>query len=133
MNQVRMIKSNGSVTNTEMETIRRKKGRNKVNEGTVQESDNIGDNDDENVDINQAHSATEEPITIIQNDLSNCERNRILRLREILKGDDFGETEVNLRKKLKEEVIKMNKVLEHVKITGFTHCRNVLQAAMKIV
>ena len=101
MNQVRMIKSNGSVTNTEMETIRRKKGRNKVNEGTVQESDNIGDNDDENVDINQAHSATEEPITIIQNDLSNCERNRLLRLREILKGDDFGKTEVNLRKKIK--------------------------------
>ena len=27
----------------------------------------------------------------------------------------------------------MNKVLEHVKITGFTHCRNVIQAAMKIV
>ena len=27
----------------------------------------------------------------------------------------------------------MNKVLEHVKITGFTHCRNVIQAAMRIV
>ena len=27
----------------------------------------------------------------------------------------------------------MNKVLEHVKITGFRHCRNVIQAAMKKV
>ena len=27
----------------------------------------------------------------------------------------------------------MNNVLEHVKITGFTHGRNVIQAAMKIV
>ena len=27
----------------------------------------------------------------------------------------------------------MNKVLEHVKITGFTDCRNVIQAAMRIV
>ena len=27
----------------------------------------------------------------------------------------------------------MNKVLEHVKITDFTHCRNAIQAAMKIV
>ena len=45
--------------------------------------------------------------------------------------------EVNLKygdkEKIKEEVIKMNKVLEHIKITGFTHCRNVIQAAMKIV
>ena len=32
-----------------------------------------------------------------------------------------------------KEVIKMNKVLEHVKITGFRHCRNVIQAAMKKV
>ena len=51
--------------------------------------------------------------------------------------DDFGKTEKNLKygdkQKIKEEVIKMNKVLEHVKITGFTHCRNVIQAAMKIV
>ena len=35
--------------------------------------------------------------------------------------------------KIKEEVIKMNKVLEHVKIRGFTHCRNVIQATMRIV
>ena len=50
---------------------------------------------------------------------------------------DFGKTEVNLKygdkEKIKEEVIKMNKVLQHVKITGFTHCRNVMQAAMRIV
>ena len=27
----------------------------------------------------------------------------------------------------------MNKMSEHVKITGFTHCRNVIQVAMRIV
>ena len=27
----------------------------------------------------------------------------------------------------------MKKVLKHVKITGFTHCRNVMQAVMKII
>ena len=101
MNQVRMIKSKGWVTNTKIETIRRKKGRNKVNEGPVQESHNIADTDDENVDINHADSATEETITIIENDLSDSERNKLLRLREILEGDDFGEMEVNLRKKIK--------------------------------
>ena len=37
------------------------------------------------------------------------------------------------KKKIKEEVIKMNKVLKHVKIAAFKHCRNVIQAAMKIV
>ena len=51
--------------------------------------------------------------------------------------DDFGNTEVNLKygdkEKIKEEVIKMNKVLEHVKITSFTHWRNDIQAAMRIV
>ena len=51
--------------------------------------------------------------------------------------DDFGKTEKNLKygdkQKIKEEVIKMNKVLEHVKITGFTHCRNVIPAAMRIL
>ena len=36
------------------------------------------------------------------------------------------------KEKIKEEVIKMNKVLKHVKITGFTLCRNVIQAAMRI-
>ena len=54
-----------------------------------------------------------------------------------MESDDFGKTEVNLKygdkEKIKDEVIKMIKVLEHVKITGFTHCRNVIQAAMKIV
>ena len=140
MNQVRIIKSKGWVTNTEIETIRRKienEGRDEVNEGAIQESDNIADINDENVDINYADSANEKPIRIIENDLSDSERDRLLRLREALEGDDFGKTEVNLKygdkEKIKEEVIKMNKVLEHVKITGFTHCRNVIQAAMKIV
>ena len=45
--------------------------------------------------------------------------------------------EVNLKhgdkEKTKEEVIKMNKVLEHIKITGFTRFRNVIQVAMRIV
>ena len=54
-----------------------------------------------------------------------------------MEGDDFGKTEVNLKhedkEKIKEEVIKINTVLEHVKITGFKHCRNVIQAAMRIV
>ena len=35
--------------------------------------------------------------------------------------------------KFRKKFIKINKVLQHVKITGFTHCRNVIQAAMKIV
>ena len=103
----------------------------------MHDGDSIADINDENVDINRADSANVEPITIIEIDLSDSERNRLLRLRETLEGDDFGKTEVNLKygdkEKIKEEVIKMNKVLEHVKITGFTHCRNVIQAAMKIV
>ena len=64
-------------------------------------------------------------------------RLKILRLREILESDDFDKTEVNLKyqdkEKIKEAAIKMNKVLEHVKVTGFKHCRNVIQAAMRIV
>ena len=64
-------------------------------------------------------------------------RLKILRLREILESDDFDKTEVNLKyedkEKIKEEAIKMNKVLEHVKVTGFKQCRNVIQAAMRIV
>ena len=103
----------------------------------MQASHNIADINDENIGINHADSANEEPITIIENDLSDSERNRILRLRQTLEGDDFGKTEVNLKygdkEKIKDEVIKMIKVLEHVKITGFTHCRNVIQAAMKII
>ena len=35
--------------------------------------------------------------------------------------------------KRKEEVIKMNKVLEHAKITCFTYCRNFKLAAMRIL
>ena len=140
MRQIRMIKSKGWVANTEIETIRRKihnKGRDEVNEGKMHDNHNIADSNDENVDINYADSANEETITITENDFSDSERNMLLRLRETLEGDDFGKTEVNLKygdkEKIKEEVIKMNKVLEHVKITGFTHCRNVIQAAMKIV
>ena len=54
MNQIRMIKSKGWVTNTQIETIRRKldsKSRDEVNEGTMQESHNIVGINDENVDI----------------------------------------------------------------------------------
>ena len=54
MNQIRMIKSKGWVTNTQTETIRRKidsKSRDEVNEGTMQESHNIVGINDENVDI----------------------------------------------------------------------------------
>ena len=77
MNQIRMIKSKGWVTNTEIETIRRKienKGRDEVNEGTMHDSDNIATINDENIDINHADSANEDPITIIENDLSDSER-----------------------------------------------------------
>ena len=65
MNQIRMIESKGWVTNIEIETIRRKienEGRDKVNEGTIKESDNTADIYDENGDINHADSANEEPI-----------------------------------------------------------------------
>ena len=103
----------------------------------MQESNKTADINDENVDINHADSANEEPIRIIENDLSDSERDSLLRLREALEEDHFGKTEVNLKygdkEKTKEEVIKMNKVLEHIKITGFTHCRNVIQVAMRIV
>ena len=82
----------------------------------------------ENADINHADGANEEPITIIKNDLSDPERDRLLR--EALEGDDFGKTDVKLKyrdkEKFEEEVIKMNKASEHLKITGFTHCRNVI-------
>ena len=134
-----MTKSKGWVTNTEIETIKRKidNGRDKVNEGTMQESDNIADINDENADIKHADSANEEPIKITENDLSDSEIDRLLRLREALEGNDFGKTEVKLKygdkEKIKEEIIKMKKLLEHVKITGFTHCRKVIQATMKIV
>ena len=51
-----MIKAKGWVTNTEKETIRRKienEGWDEVNDGARQESDNIADINDENVDFNQ--------------------------------------------------------------------------------
>ena len=138
MNQIRMIKSKGWVPDVEIETIRRKiqnEGRDEVNEGAIKESDNTADIYDENGDINHADSSNEEPIRIVENVFGDSERNRLLRLREALEGDDFGKTEVNLKygdkEKIKEEVIKMNEVFEHVKITGFTHCRNVIQAAKR--
>ena len=140
MYKIRMIKFKGWVTNAETETIRRKidnNSRDEVNEDTMHDGDSIADINGENVDINRADSANAELITIIEIDLSDSERNRLLRLRETLEGDDFGKVKVNLKygdkEKIKEEVIKINKVLEHVKTTGFTHCRNFVQAAMEIL
>ena len=55
-----MIKSKGRVRDIETETIRRKienESRDKVNEGTIQESDNTADINDENVDTNHVDSA----------------------------------------------------------------------------
>ena len=140
MNQIKMFKSKGWVTNVEIETIKRKtenKGRDEVNSGTMEENDNTADIYEKNDDINHVDSANEEPIEIIENDLSDSERDRLLRLREALEDNDFGEMEINLKygdkEKITAEVIKMNKMLEHVNITGFTHCRNAIQAAMRIV
>ena len=54
-----------------------------------------------------------------------------------MEGDDFSETEVNLKygdkEMTKEKVFKINKVLEHVNIKDFTQCKNVMQAAMRIL
>ena len=92
---------------------------------------------DKNDDINHVDSANEEPIEMNENDLKDSERVRLLRLREALEDNDFDKTEGNLKygdkEKLKEEVIKMNKVLEHVKITAFTHYKKVIQVAMRKV
>ena len=44
----------------------------------MQESDNIADINDENVDINHADSVNEEHITIVQNDLRGSKRNNLL-------------------------------------------------------
>ena len=99
----------GCVANTEIETIRWKidyEGRDEVNEGTMQESDNIEDINHDNVVINHVDSANEEPIAIIENDLSDYERDRLLRLREALEGDGFGKTEVNLNYGDKEKLRK---------------------------
>ena len=88
MNQIRLIKSKGWVTNIEIETIGRKiknESRDEVNEGTIQRitqqyNDDTADTNGENVDINHADSANEEPIKIIENDLSDSERDRLLTL-----------------------------------------------------
>ena len=128
MNQIRMIKSKGWVTNIEIETIRRKienEGRDEVNEGTTKESDNTADFYDEKGDINHADSANEEPIRIVENVLSESERDRLLRLREALEGDDLGKTEVNLKygdkENIKEEVIKMNKRSQALHTVEMSH------------
>ena len=87
-----MIKSKGLVTNIEIEAIRRtieNDGRDEPNEGTMPESDNTAGNYEEDVDINHADTVNEEPIRITENDLSNSERERLLRLREALGGDDL--------------------------------------------
>ena len=103
----------------------------------MQESNTIADVNDENVDINHTDIANDEPIRTTENGLSDYERDRLLRLREALGGDDFGKTEMKLKyednEKINEEVIKIKKVLEYVKTTGFAHYRNVTQAAMRIV
>ena len=39
----------------------------------------------------------EEPIRIIEKDLSDAEGDRLLRLKQALEGDYFGKTEVNLK------------------------------------
>ena len=69
MNQIRMIESKDWVTNIEIEAIRRKtenESRDEVNDGTIQENDNIADIYDENDDINHADSAYEEFIEITE-------------------------------------------------------------------
>ena len=113
MNQIRMIKSKGQVTNTEIEIISRKienEGRDNVNGGTIQENHNIAGINGKNVDINYADSANEEPIRITENDLNDSERDRLLRLREALEGSYFVKTEVKLKygdkKKLRKELSK---------------------------
>ena len=130
-----MIKPKARVTKEKRKI--ENEGRVEVNEGTIQESDKTADINNENVDISHADSANEEPITIIENDLSDSERDRISTSREALEGDDFSETEVNLKygdkEMTKEKVFKINKVLEHVNIKDFTQCRNVIQAAMRIL
>ena len=52
----------------------------------MEESDNIADINDENVDINHADRANEKPIVIIVIDLSDSERDRHLILTEVLEG-----------------------------------------------
>ena len=136
---MRMIKSKGWITNVEIETIRRKiknKGSDEVNDGTMQEIDNKADIYDENDNMNHADSAREEPIDITEDDLNDSKRDRLLISREALENNNFGKTEVKLKygskERLKKEVFKLNKGLEDIKIS-FTHCRNVIQGAMRVV
>ena len=55
-------------------------GRDKVNDGTIQENDNTLNIYDENNDIIHADSANEEPIEITEHDLSDSKTDRLLRL-----------------------------------------------------
>ena len=136
-NSTWFVNKERNVRNNLVNQVIRKKivneGRDEVNDGTIQENDNTGDISNENNDINHADSVNEEPIEITENN----ERDWLLRLKKALEDNDFVKTEVNLKygdkEKLMEEVIKMNKVIDHVKITGFTHCRKVIQAAMRFV
>ena len=128
MNQMIMIKWKGLVTNVQIDKIKRKienEGRYKVNDGTTQQTDNTTAIYDENDNMNPAESESEEPNEITENDLSDSKRNRLLRLKEALENDNFDKATLKYgdKEKLREEGIKLNKVLEHVKITGFTHFR----------
>ena len=128
MNQMIMIKWKGLVTNVQIDKIKRKienESRYKVNDGTTQQTDNTTAIYDENDNMNPADSESEEPNEITENDLSDSKRNRLLRLTEALENDNFDKATLKYgdKEKLREEGIKLNKVLEHVKITGFTHFR----------
>ena len=128
MNQMIMIKWKGLVTNVQIDKIKRKienEGRYKENDGTTQQTDNTTAIYDENDNMNPADSESEEPNEITENDLSDSKRNRLLRLTEALENDNFDKATLKYgdKEKLREEGIKLNKVLEHVKITGFTHFR----------
>ena len=123
-----MIKWKGLVTNVQIDKIKRKienESRYKVNDGTTQQTDNTTAIYDENDNMNPADSESEEPNEITENDLSDSKRNRLLRLTEALENDNFDKATLKYgdKEKLREEGIKLNKVLEHVKITGFTHFR----------
>ena len=65
---------------------------------------------DKNVDINHKDSANEEPIRIIENDLSDSERDTFLRMRQTLEGDDLDKKEANgkygCKEKIKDEFSK---------------------------
>lgn len=65
-----------------------------------------------------------------ESNLTNIERDRLLRVRQALKDNGLVKKEINLTytdiQKLKQKVIRMNKLLEHVKITGIIQYRNMI-------